>query len=121
MKSKDWKELIIDKCNEAVTMKHAFEVTIDILSEIMEQRDIVYSEYQKSGCKPVIIKTLDRGNKNPYKNPLLDIWVKLNDQALVYLRDLGITPKGLKQLDEMAIKTRPDEDALSKAIRELEN
>ena len=56
--------------------------------------------YVAEGAQPIITKTLDRGNKNPAKNPLLTTWQDLNDQALTYMNSLGLTAKGLKQIKD---------------------
>ena len=76
----------------------SFQTAIHILAEILEERDRVYEEYLKDGARPVINFTSDRGAVNPKQNPLLKQWQELNTSALSYLRDLGITPAGLRKL-----------------------
>ena len=76
----------------------SFETTINVLAEIMEERDRVYTLYLEQGAKPTIIFESDRGAKNPKPNPLFKQWQELNIQALGYLRDLGLTAAGLRKL-----------------------
>ena len=52
------------------------------------------------------------------KNPLLVLWDDLNKSALAYWRDLGLTPAGLKKLNEKAMQT-PKKNALNEALKKL--
>ncbi len=81
-------------------MQPAFVTAIATLAEILEQRDKVYKQYVEEGAQPIIIKTLDRGNRNPAKNPLLSVWQDLNNQALNYMDSLGLTAKGLRRIKD---------------------
>ena len=76
----------------------SFETTINVLAEIMEERDRVYKIYLEQGAQPIIIFETDRHAKNPKPNPLFKQWQELNIQALGYLRDLGLTAAGLRKL-----------------------
>lgn len=53
------------------------------------------------------------------KNPLLVMWDDLNKSALAYWRDLGLTPAGLKKIDEMSLKSK--KNPLVEALKELGN
>lgn len=76
----------------------SFKTTIDILAEILEERDKVYKQYLDEGAKPVVPFTTDRKAQNLKPNPLFKQWQDLNIQALGYLRDLGLTAAGLRKL-----------------------
>lgn len=76
----------------------SFQTTITILSEMLEERDRVYEKYIDTGAQPVVNFTSDRGSINLKQNPLLRQWQELNVAALAYLRDLGITPAGLRKI-----------------------
>lgn len=52
------------------------------------------------------------------QNPLLRLINDLNRDALTYWRDLGLTPAGLKKINESALKDNKA-DALTEALREL--
>ena len=100
-------------------MQPAFEGAIKILAEILEQREKVYKQYIAEGAQPIFIRTLDRGNQNPAKNPLLVTWQELNAQALTYLDSLGLTAKGLRRIkDREAVGTK--ETSFEAMIREME-
>jgi hypothetical protein len=98
MTREEWKAQIESQIKVDPTYIPSFKTSIIILSEILEERDRVHEEYMNSGAHPVIEFTSDRGAKNPKPNPLLRQWNELNTTALAYMRDLGITPAGLRKL-----------------------
>lgn len=119
MKRRGYEKLIIKACESLGTMQPAFENAVKILAEILEQREAVYKRYIAEGAQPVITKTLDRGNQNPAKNPLLTTWQDLNEQALTYMNSLGLTAKGLRQIrDKQAVNAADNFDLF---VSSLEN
>ena len=98
MNKEEWKSQIESQIKIDPDYISSFNTTITILSEILEERDRVHVEYLNSGAHPVIEFTSDRGAVNLKPNPLLRQWNELNTTALAYLRDLGITPAGLRKL-----------------------
>ena len=107
MKTKDRAETIRKQMRSAGTYREAFEPTIMALSEILDQRDNAYRDFLESGAEIVIDFTSDRGSTNKKKNPRLQAWEDLNEQALRYWRECGLTPAGLKRLNEQALKGKP--------------
>lgn len=85
-------------------MREEFLPVIETLANILEERDRAYKAYIDDGARPTIMRTSDRGSENPAKNPLLLAWMELNNQALTFYRDLGLTPAGLKKLNDSALK-----------------
>ncbi len=63
-------------------------------------------------------QTNKNGSTNMTKNPLLVSWGDMNTSALAYWRDLGLTPAGLKKIDESAIKTKKT-SALGDILRDI--
>ena len=118
MDAKGWKKRIKSQCIAAETYKDAFIPTIQALAEILEQRDIAYQQYIDDGAQPCITRTSDRGAENLAKNPRLVVWMDLNAQALTYWRDLGLTPSGLKKLDDQALKAKK-RSSLAEALRDI--
>lgn len=104
MLAKQWKSKIRKACSDAGTYRKYFDAPIAALADILEQRDHVMEEYVASGSVPVVTHTNKAGASNVSKNPLLMLWDELNKTALAYWRDLGLTPKGLKAIDEQAMK-----------------
>lgn len=95
-----------------------FETTILTLADMLEERDKIYTQYKKEGAHPLIEHTSDRGATNRIANPLLKEWQTMNRDALVYWRELGLTPKGLKALNEQAVAQNKAPD-LSDILHEL--
>ena len=48
----------------------------------------------------IIEQTNKSGFTNKVKNPAFSVWDDLNKSALIYWRDLGLTPAGLKKINE---------------------
>ena len=119
MNRKAWKEKIIGQCESVGTYRESFLPVIDTLALTLEQRDKTQTEFKKSGGKSVIEYTNKSGNTNMVKNPLLVLWDDLNKSALSYWRDLGLTPAGLKKIDESALKKRTV-SALAEALKDFD-
>lgn len=118
MKRDEWKSIILKSIEEVGMYKPAFDSVIDTLADILEQRDRAYEDFLEDG-RITVEKTSDRGAVNLAKNPKLAAWQDLNTQALAYWRDLGLTPAGLKRINESAIKETKGISALEKALVKL--
>ena len=115
----NWKEKIIKACKDAGTYKPFFDSVIDTLSVILENRDNAQKDFEDSGGYAVIEHTNQGGATNITKNPELTIIMDLNTQALAYWRDLGLTPAGLKKINDTMAKVEIKESALEKALKEI--
>ena len=122
MTASRWKKIIIEQTTNIGTYNKAFDPVIADLSAILEQRDAAYKQFVDEGKHLMVEKTSDRGAVNIVQNPLVTLWDKLNATALAYWRDLGLTPKGLKAIDETALKPKkaPGAEALEKVLSELD-
>lgn len=87
---------------EAGTYRPHFDSVINALSQILEDRERAREEWLNSGGSPVI-----QTEKGTAKNPYMAAYNDMNAAALNYWRDLGLTPKGLKAIDEQAMKPKP--------------
>lgn len=122
MNKEEWKKLLIYNCQEVGTFQETFLPVIETLAQILEQRDQVHEQYVKEGSHPTITRHTERsGEKNTAKNPLLMIENDLNAQALAFFRQLGLTPKGLKELTSPTVnesKTTAGLEQLLTALNE---
>ena len=118
MKSSTWKSRIIASTRAVGTYKDAFLPAINALADILERRDEAYKEFIESGGETVVEKSSDRGAVNMGMNPRLRVWMDLSAQALNYWRDLGLTPSGLKKIDEQMMKPKKV-SALAEALKDL--
>lgn len=119
MNKNEWKERIEDACIKAGTYRDYFDSVIDTLAETMEMRDDAREKYRKSGSNSVVSHTNQGGNTNIVKNPMLVVIDDLNKTALAYWRDLGLTPAGLKRINENALKKGADTPSLGAVLGEL--
>lgn len=118
MKKKTWIKRIKEACDEAGTYRPYFDNVIITLAGILEKRDEAEEYYEECGGDPIIIHTNKAGAENMTTNPALALWDNLNKSALAYWRDLGLTPAGLKKIDETALKTQK-KDAFADALSNL--
>lgn len=118
MKAVTWVKKIKQACEEAGTYRPYFDYTIQTLAEILEKRDEAAQSYKDYGSVPLIPYTNKGGSTNLIKNPAIILWDDLNKSALAYWRDLGLTPAGLKKIDEKSMKPKK-RSGLAEALAEL--
>lgn len=119
MKKEAWKRRIKKACQDAGTYREYFDSVITSLAEILEARDKVRKYYIDSGAEPIVMRTNKGGHTNMEKNPILVIYDDMNNTAMAYWKELGLTPKGLKAIDEKAMKAGPKKNTLGDALRDL--
>lgn len=118
MTKRTWQARIKKATQAAGTYRSYFDNVIETLAGILEQRDEVEKQYLKSGAHPIVKHTNKSGATNYVQNPMLALMNSLNASALSYWRDLGLTPAGLKKIDEKSMqKHKPN--ALAEALKEL--
>lgn len=66
----------------------------------------------------MISHTNSHGETNAAKNPAFQIWHDLTITALSYWRELGLTPAGLKKIDDKAMKPKK-KSRLAEALNDL--
>lgn len=103
MTAEEWKAHIQRACLDAGTYKPFFGTVIEQLAQVLEVRDIAREQFRTSGNSPVIKYTNKGGYTNLKKNPALVVMNECDQQALAYWRDLGLTPKGYKNLTGEAV------------------
>ena len=120
MKKRAWKTRIKKACIEAGTYKRFFDYTIDTLAGILEKRDEA-AEILADEEEDLIVEQTNKGGfTNKVKNPAFSVWNDLDKSALVYWRDLGLTPAGLKKINE-DIFAKEKEEKNSNALIDLLN
>lgn len=119
MNKAEWHEKITKACKKAGTYREYFEGVIDTLAATLEARDDAMEKYHSSGANSVITYTNTGGKKNIVKNPALVVVDDLNKTALAYWRDLGLTPAGLKRINEDALKGGENKPSLGSVLKDL--
>lgn len=118
MKQKAWKTKIKKACEEAGTYRPFFDNVIDTLAATLERRDLAEKAFEDGGSKIIVTHINKAGAENAEQNPALRLINELNRDALAYWRDLGLTPAGLKKIDEKAMQKKK-RSALAEALAEL--
>lgn len=91
----------IISCMKAIgTYDNAFILSIGILDGLLSDYHRAREEWIANGGQLVMEYTNKNGQTNMRKNPLYQSMEKLRMDILTYLRELGITPSGLKKLKQ---------------------
>jgi phage terminase small subunit len=118
MTQRAWKSKIKKACEEAGTYRPYFDHVIATLADILSKRDKAQEQFEKSGGNAIIKHTNKSGATNLEQNPALRMINDLNRDALQYWRDLGLTPAGLKKINEKAMQ-KQKASALTEALKAL--
>ncbi len=118
MTKPEWQTIITDCSKQAGTYRLFFDSVIDTLAAILEKRDAAEEQFEAEGREILVEHTNKAGATNVEQNPILRLINDLNRDALAYWRDLGLTPAGLKRIDEQSMKQRR-KSALSEALKGL--
>ena len=106
MNKKQYQTRILTACKNVGTYKKSFDQVINTLADVLAERDRIYKKYIDEGAQPLVTVTSDRGAENKRPNPLLKQWNEMNTTALSYWRDLGLTPAGLKKINDDELKEK---------------
>lgn len=119
MTAKEWRARIVTAMQSAGMYRDVtFDSVIDTLASILERRDTAEKLFEDSGGNVLVMHTNKAGATNIEQNPVLRLINDLNRDALAYWRDLGLTPAGLKRIDEHAMKARK-RSAMAEALKGL--
>lgn len=111
-----YKKEIIKMMKQVDTYNKAFEITIDTFAKMLFDYYTAIDKFERSGGSIVIKHTNKNGSTNIVKNPLYQSIEKLRIDLISYARELGLTPAGLKKLNQ-SIEEKPKsalDDILSK-------
>ena len=116
MTKAEWKNVVTECTKQAGTYRLFFDSVIDTLAAILARRDAAEERYREDGAEIRVAPTNKAGATNIEQNPALRLINDLNRDALAYWRDLGLTPAGLKRINEQAMKNAK-KSALAEALR----
>lgn len=92
---------------------------IDTLADILARRDAAKELFKKSGGNVMVVHVNKSGAANMEQNPALRLVNDLDRDALSYWRDLGLTPAGLKRINEGAMAAQEEADPLAAALSQI--
>lgn len=82
------------------TYNISFSYTIEVLAKVLVDYQTTIETFEKTGGHIVIKHTNKNGSTNLVKNPLYLALEKLRDDIITYSRELGLTPAGLKKINQ---------------------
>ena len=106
MTREEWIGRITASARAAGTYRQYFDDVIATLADILARRDLAMEMFEASGGNILVKHTNKAGATNIEQNPTLRMINDLNRDALAYWRDLGLTPAGLKKINEQAMKAK---------------
>lgn len=99
-----YKKDIVKKMKEVGTYNVSFIYTINVLAKVLMDYEITTEQFAATGGHIVIKHTNKNGSTNIVKNPLYLALEKLRDDIITYSRELGLTPAGLKRINQEGAK-----------------
>lgn len=96
MKAKTWKKHICEDMEKAGTYNPAFNITINMLADLLELRDAAARQWIESGGAITTERTNRSHETSTYKSPYISTLENLTKTALLYARELGLTSKSLQ-------------------------
>lgn len=120
MTAAKWRAKIKQQCEEMKTFQTSFNSAIDTLAKILEQRDAALDQFKKEGSILIIEKVSDRGAVNSGINPLVRLIDTLNNTALSYWRELGLTPSSFRKMAGTTAPAEEKKSGLAEALKSIE-
>jgi hypothetical protein len=114
MSKKKYKESVEAAMRSLGTYREEFDLAIDSLRNILDQRDKAFRSWQKSGGEFSV-----SGEKMDRTHPLLKEWKDLNTQALAYMKELSLTHQAMKRRAEAEASANPPKLTLFDALTNI--
>lgn len=102
------------------TYNISFSYTIEVLAKVLVDYQTTVETFEKTGGNIVIKHTNKNGSTNIVKNPLYLALEKLRDDIISYSRELGLTPAGLKKINQDGNKPQ-EKSNLEMILNELKD
>ena len=115
---KGFREKIRESARTCGTYRPEFEPLISRLAEIYVRTNRAKADYEKDGSRPVIERKNKSGDTILVKNPLLSEIDNLFTMATAMERELGLTPAGLKKLNEAELHPRKQASGFAAALEQ---
>ena len=109
-------ENIVKRMKAVGTYRKEFSPTIERLAALYVQRERIETQFKESGENAVILHTNKAGATNAAKNPFLTARDEVYTQLLSHERELGLTPSGLKKLNEAELHPRKQASGFAAAL-----
>ena len=121
MDAKGYKRKIISDMKAVGTYRPEFVKTIENLARIYVDMDTAREQFERSGGNIVVKHTNKNGSTNLVKNPFFLAIEGLQDKIIVYNRELGLTPAGLKRIKGETAEKEEKKTGLAAALMSIES
>lgn len=121
MDERGYKKKIISDMKAVGTYRVEFMKTIENLAKIYVDMDTARDQFTKSGGNIVVKHTNKSGATNWVKNPFFLAIEGLQDKILMYNRELGLTPAGLRKIKGDMVATDEKPKGLAAVLMNLES
>ena len=92
-----WKKKIREACRQAGTWQSCFAPLADQLAETLAQRDEARDRFRNEDGELLVEQASGKGYRLE-KNPMLQLIGDLDRDALAMMRELGLTPRAMRQI-----------------------
>lgn len=120
MKASTYKKKIVQDMKNIGTYKPEFEKVINNLANIYEDMDIAREQFKRSGGNIVVKHTNKNGSTNLVKNPFFLAIEGLQNNILMYNRELGLTPAGYRKIKGEAAIPEEKRKGLASILAEIQ-
>lgn len=117
----EYKQKIIENMISIGTYKPEFDKIISDLAQIYCDMDLAREQFEASGGELIVEHTNKNGSTNIVKNPYYLIIEGLQSNILQYSRELGLTPAGLKKINEKEMSNKNKKSKLESALEMISN
>ena len=121
MTANEYKKIIIEDMKSVGTYKPQFDKVISNLAVVYADMDNAREQFDKSGGSMVVKHTNKNGSTNLVKNPFYLVIEGLQGNILQYSRELGLTPMGLKKINEKEMSGKKKVSKLDSVLESLAN
>lgn len=115
----DYKTEIEENMKALGTYKEEFDIIIDATANLLSDYEDAITKFKKSGGNIIIKHTNKAKETNAVKNPFYLAIETMRGQIIKYLYELGLTPAGLKKINDKSLAVQK-ESLLGKALSRLE-
>ena len=112
---------IVRRMKAVGTYRKEFIPTVERLAALYVQREAIEKQFKESGGNAVVLHTNKAGATNAAKNPFLTARDEVYTQLLSHERELGLTPAGLKKLNEAELHPRKQASGFAAALEQALN
>ena len=112
---------IVRRMKAVGTYRKEFIPTVERLAALYVQREAIEKQFKESGGNAVVLHTNKAGATNAAKNPFLTARDEVYTQLLSHERELGLTPAGLKKLNEAVLHPRKQASGFAAALEQALN